>query len=211
MPIGSLVRRTFFIALAFIVLMDAEQSAMAVQQPSYKIELDAKPFQIRLYAPMIIAAVHFQGNRNDAVSAGFRILADYIFGNNQKNDKIAMTAPVTQSAGEKIAMTAPVNQSQTRNGWMVNFIMPAGTTIDTLPKPKDGRIEIDQMAARHVAVVRFSGFWSDSNFKMHEAELMDFLKRKELTPVSAPIYAYYDPPWTPWFLRTNEVQIEIAP
>ncbi len=184
---------------------------MAVEQPAYQVELDAKPFQIRLYAPMIVATVQVAGNRNDAVSAGFGILADYIFGNNQKNGKIAMTAPVTQSAGEKIAMTAPVNQSPAGDGWVVRFIMPAGMTLDALPRPKDARIEIDQMPARRIAIVGFSGFWSDSNFKSHQEELMEFVKRKGLTPVSGPIYAYYDPPWTPWFLRTNEVQMEIAP
>jgi len=192
-------------------LINAGQSAMAVEQPAYQVELDAKPFQIRLYAPMIVATVQVAGNRNDAVSAGFGILADYIFGNNQKNGKIAMTAPVTQSAGEKIAMTAPVNQSPAGDGWVVRFIMPAGMTLDTLPRPKDARIEIDQMPARRIAIVGFSGFWSDSNFKSHQEELMEFVTRKGLTPVSGPIYAYYDPPWTPWFLRTNEVQMEIAP
>jgi hypothetical protein len=205
-----MVRRTIFIAFAFILLFGTGRPAMSVEEPAYKVERDEKPFQVRVYAPMIVATVRVSGTRSEAVSTGFRILADYIFGKNQKNGKIAMTAPVTQSPGEKIAMTAPVSQSKNEDGWEIRFIMPAGSTVETLPKPDDSRIQIMETAARRVAVVTFSGFWSDSNFRSHQKDLTGFIERKGLSPVSAAVYAYYNPPWTPWFLRRNEVQIEIA-
>ncbi len=183
---------------------------MAVEQPAYRIELDAKPFQIRRYGPAIVASVQVTGTRGDAVSSGFRLLADYIFGKNQKKSKIAMTAPVTQSAGEKIAMTAPVSQSPGTNGWEVRFTMPAGESMEALPVPDDRRVQLSEVPPRRMAVVVFSGFWSDANFQSHEAELMAFVKKRGLTPISAPFYAYYNPPWMPWFMRTNEVQVQIA-
>jgi hypothetical protein len=88
--------------------------------------------------------------------------------------------------------------------------MPATYTLTALPKPRDPRIELVEIAAHRVAAVTFSGFWSDSNLQSHQAQLSEFLKRHQLTPLSAPIYAYYDPPWTPWFWRTNEVLVDIA-
>jgi hypothetical protein len=204
------MRRTiFFFAVAFFLLIGGGH-AMAIEQPAYQVELDAKPFQIRLYPPMIEATIHVGGTRSAAVNTGFRSLAGYIFGDNRKKSKIAMTAPVRQNAGEKIAMTAPVSQNQAVNGWDIRFIMPADATLQTLPEPNDGRIHLVDVPSRRFAVVSFSGFWSDTNFQSHQAALMKFIEERGLSPVSPPIYAYYDPPWTPWFLRKNEVQVEIA-
>ncbi len=181
---------------------------MATERPKYSVELSEPPFEVRLYAPTIVASVHVAGTREEAVNAGFRILASYIFGNNDLQQKIAMTAPVTQSA--RIGMTAPVEQNETPNGWDIRFTMPAGFTRDTLPKPRDSRIELIDVPGRRVAAVTFSGFWSDSNLQSHRAQLLDFLKKHRFTALAAPVYAYYDPPWTPWFWRTNEVLVDIA-
>ena len=183
---------------------------MATEQPKYSVEISEPPCEVRTYAPTIVAAVHVSGTREEAVGAGFRILAGYIFGGNQTQGKIAMTAPVTQSASQKIAMTAPVEQSEVRGEWEVRFTMPAAYTLNTLPKPRDPRIELLELGGRRVAAVTFSGFWSDSNLQSHQAQLAEFLKRHQLTALSTPIYAYYDPPWTPWFWRTNEVLVDIA-
>jgi len=197
---------------------------MATERPKYSVEISEPPFEVRIYEPTIVATVHVSGSREEAVSAGFRILARYIFGDNQAQEKIAMTAPVTQSAGQKIAMTAPVSQSASgtiamtapseqsgeRGGWDVRFTMPAAYTLSALPRPVDPRIQLLEQAARRVAAVTFSGFWSDSNLQSHQAQLLEFLKRHQLTALSAPVYAYYDPPWTPWFWRTNEILVDVA-
>jgi hypothetical protein len=184
---------------------------MAIERPQYSVEISATPCEVRDYAPTIAASVQLTGSREDAVNAGFRILAGYIFGDNQTHAKIAMTAPVTQSvAGEKIAMTAPVEQSVTQNGWEIRFTMPAAYTLSTLPKPRDARVHLLEVPGRRVAAITFSGFWSDSNLQSHQAQLLEFLKKHQLTAVSAPVYAFYDPPWTPWFWRTNEVLIDVA-
>ena len=183
---------------------------MAVERPHYSVETSQPPYEIRDYAPTIVAAVHVEGDRSEAVSAGFRILARYIFGGNQAQGKIAMTAPVTQTRGQAIAMTAPVAQQPDPTGWEVRFTMPAAYTIDTLPRPTDGRVHIVQVPGQRMAVIKFSGFWSDANLQSHAAQLSAWLKARHLTATSPPTYAYYDPPWTPWFMRTIEVMVDIA-
>jgi SOUL heme-binding protein len=185
--------------------------AMAVERPSYRVELESKPFEVRDYPASIVAVVAVDGSRSEAVNAGFRILAAYIFGANQRSDKIAMTAPVTQRPGETIAMTAPVQQSAVAGRWEVRFTMPAAYTLESLPRPRDERIRLQPVPAHRMAVVSFSGFWSDANLTSHESSLADFIRARHLTPVAPAVFAYYDPPWIPWFLRTNEVQIEVAP
>jgi hypothetical protein len=183
---------------------------MATERPKYSVEMSEPPFEVRTYAPTIVAAVHVTGTREEGVSAGFRILAGYIFGDNQTQAKIAMTAPVVQSAGQSIPMTAPVEQGQDPAGWEIFFTMPAAYTLTTLPTPSDPRIRLLAVGARRVAAVTFSGFWSDANLQSHQGQLVDFLQRHKLAAVSDPVYAYYDPPWTPWFWRTNEVLVDIA-
>jgi hypothetical protein len=201
----------FYMAFSLALAFGAAGPSMAIERPQYSVELSDKPFEVRDYAPSIVASVEVGGSRDEAVNAGFRILAGYIFGDNQTQGKIAMTAPVTQSvAGEKIAMTAPVEQNMTQNGWEIRFTMPAAYTLGTLPKPRDARIHLVPVPAHRTAAITFSGFWSDSNLLSHRAQLLEFLKKHELQAVSAPVYAFYDPPWTPWFWRTNEVLIDVA-
>ena len=208
--IRPLAKRTLVLGLASCFFFCGGGPCMAAERPVYRVELESKPFEVRDYAPTIVAAVQVAGSRSEAVNTGFRILAAYIFGANRGAAKIAMTAPVTQSAGEKIAMTAPVQQIGGQGAWEVRFTMPAAYTLESLPQPADSRVHLSALPARRVAVVTFSGFWSDANLRSHEAELAAFLKTHDLIPVAAPVYAYYDPPWIPWFLRTNEVQVEIA-
>jgi hypothetical protein len=183
---------------------------MAVERPQYSVEISEKPFEVRDYAASIAAVVHVDGTRDAAVNSGFRILAGYIFGDNQAQQKIAMTAPVTQSVARTIAMTAPLEQSGAQAGWDIRFTMPAGYTLNTLPKPRDSRVALVEVPGRRMASVTFAGFWSDENMRSHQAQLLEFLKKHELTAVSSPVYAYYDPPWTPWFWRTNEVLVQIG-
>lgn len=168
---------------------------MAVERPKYSVEISDPPCEVRDYDPTVIASVHVDGERSKAVSAGFRILANYIFGNNQGHDKIAMTAPVEQQA--------------LTSGWDVSFTMPAGYTTSTLPAPNDARVTRVPVPRHRAAVIKFSGFWSDANLQAHEAQLLQWVKGHHWVAVSAPTYAYYDPPWTPWFLRTIEVMVDI--
>ena len=170
-------------------------SCMAVERAKYSVEISEPPYEVREYDPMLVASVHVDGARSEAVSAGFRILAKYIFGDNRGNDKIAMTAPVEQRS--------------LASGWDVSFMMPAGYTTSTLPVPNDARVTPVPVPRHRAAVVKFSGFWTDANLQTHTAQLLQWVKLHRFVTVSPPTYAYYDPPWTPWFLRTIEVMVDI--
>ena len=185
-------------------------------EPNWRSVQKEGNIEVREYAPMIVAEVVTTGERYKAINDGFRILAAFIFGENSVQQKIEMTAPVTQQAeqasSEKIAMTAPVTQEKTDNDneWKVRFVMPEEYTIATLPKPNDKRIRILEVPAYETAVIRFSGFNTDKNVATHERALKTWLEKNNIKTVGEPTYAFYNPPWTPPFMKRNEVMIRIA-
>jgi hypothetical protein len=203
--------QSFIVALALAGATLNTGTAMAnTEEPEFTLVLKEEAFELRDYAPMIAAEVSVDGDRDSAVSAGFRILAGYIFGGNAGSAKIDMTAPVTQSKGETIAMTAPVTQTGAAGVWAIRFMMPKAYTIASLPKPNDARIRFVEIPGRRVAVLRFSGLWSDSNLMSHREELAALLKAKKLKPQGEPSFAFYDPPWQPFFWRRNEIMWEVS-
>ncbi len=180
-----------------------------VEQPGYEVLSSADNIEIRQYAPMIIAEVDVEGERKEAIGRGFRLLADYIFGNNTVQGKIAMTAPVEQQANEKIAMTAPVQQQSSGNLWKVSFVMPAEYRLETLPKPNNEAVKLRQIPAKRFIALQFSGTNSGSTIAKYEQQLMEYIAANKIQTFGPPKYAFYNPPWTLPFLRRNEVMIEI--
>jgi hypothetical protein len=189
---------------------------MATEEPKYELVEQHQDFELRRYAPTLVAATAVDGTHEEAGRIAFGILADYIFGNNERRAKIAMTAPVNQQpAGERIAMTAPVGQQQVagepdKDRYIVTFAMPAQFTIDTLPIPRDSRVQIREEPGRLMAVRRYSGRWTEANYRANEEALMKAVRKAGLTPIAPPVYARYNAPFTPWFLRRNEVQVQVA-
>ena len=185
-------------------------------EPSWKSVRKDGDIEIRAYDPMIVAEATTTGERGEAINEGFRILAGYIFGGNTGQQSIEMTAPVTQQArnsgGQKIAMTAPVTQEagENQNEWKVRFVMPAEYTLSSLPKPDDVRIKFIEIPAYKAAVIRFSGFNSDSNFTSHKTKLIKWIENNNIATDGEPVYAFYNPPWTPPFMKRNEVMVKIA-
>lgn len=184
--------------------------ASNVEQAKYDVREAHGAFEVRDYAPHIVAETTVSGEQQAAISQGFRTIADYIFGNNSASTKVAMTAPVAQQPNEKIAMTAPVIQHGNEKQWSVQFVMPASYTLSTLPKPNNDAVKLHQVAAKRYAVVRFSGTADPASLKQYSAELQTFIDREKLKAISTPTYAFYNPPWTLPFMRRNEVMIEIA-
>jgi effector-binding domain-containing protein len=180
-----------------------------VEHPKYTIVTRDGDIELRDYAPMIVAEAEVTGERREAISRGFRTIADYIFGNNTAAQKVAMTAPVSQQASEKIAMTAPVTQQADGNSWRVRFVMPSRYTMDTLPKPNNPAVVLKEIPGKRFAAIRFSGMAGADSLKRNTEELTAFVKAKGFSPLSPPTYAFYNPPWTLPFLRRNEVLIEI--
>ncbi len=188
---------------------------MATEIPDYRVlETIGEDVELREYAPVIVAETEVSGAAYGAAgNQGFRVLADYIFGNNEARAEIAMTAPVEQRPrSPEIAMTAPVEQARRgADGWVVSFTMPAQWTMQTLPKPRDERVVIRELPRRQVAAIRFSGTWSTRRFESYRAALLEAVERSGLQTVGETWSARYDPPWTPWFLRRNEIMIETMP
>lgn len=180
-----------------------------VEIPNYKIIKSEDNIEIRRYDPMIIAEVEMTGNREETIGNGFRLLADYIFGNNTFQKDIAMTAPVEQKMNHKIAMTAPVQQESMGDSWKVSFVMPSKYTMQSLPKPNNNHVELKEIASKQFVVIRFSGKNSDLNITEHEKKLKKYIAANDFQAIGFPKYAFYNPPWTFPPMRRNEVMIEI--
>lgn len=180
-----------------------------VERPKYIVAESHADIEIRHYAPMIVAETEVTGTREAAIREGFRIIADYIFGNNIAAQKIEMTSPVTQQGSEPIAMTAPVMQQRDEHYWRIRFVMPSSYTVGSLPMPRNPLVRIREMPGKRVAAIRFSGWANDDKLTAQAARLEQFIAERKLNAVSVPTYAFYNPPWTLPFLRRNEVLIEI--
>jgi hypothetical protein len=185
---------------------------MAVEEPEYETVADHGDFEIRRYAPMILAETRVDSDFEKAGNEAFRRLFGYISGDNATRAKIEMTAPVVQEpSSEKIAMTAPVVQQSDDSGWRVAFVVPAEYSWETAPEPTDPRVSLRLVPERLVAAVRFSGTWGEERFTGHEGELRRRLTEHGFRPLGEAVYARYNPPFTPWFMRRNEVMIPVAP
>ena len=202
--------RSFWILLCLIGLIMAAPTANAVEEPQWTLVYEDGAFSIRDYAPTVVAETHVSGERGAAINAGFRRLARFIFGGNEPNREIAMTAPVAQRpAGERIAMTAPVSQVASNEGWVVTFYMPPGSRLEDMPRPLDDSVVLREEAARRVAVLRFSGLATQSNLARHADELRQRVEGRGEVASGDVSYAFYNPPWIlPW-ARRNEVMIAL--
>ena len=186
------------------------KSAMAIEKAKYTVLEKKDNFEIRQYDSQIVAETYVDGDLEDVGNEGFRLLYGYISGDNKKKQSISMTAPVGQEAGsEKIAMTAPVKQEQKDNQWRITFLMPAEYTLETLPEPNDNRVKLKADPGRLMAAVRYSGTWSEDGYEENMALLEEYIQKRGLTKAGDPVWARYDPPFMPWFLRRNEVLIPI--
>ena len=188
-------------------------------EPKFSVISHLGPVEIRQYAPRIAAETTLDTSAETARYQGFRRLAAYIFGANHSAAKIAMTAPVAQSAtnvnnlaqsATKIAMTAPVAQSRSPQGWTIRFFMPAGDTLETLPIPNNPEIHLVSVPAADYAVLRFTGSRSPRAIAAKQAILLRSLVNSPWQPTGTPTAWFYDPPWTLPFLRRNEVAIEVT-
>jgi hypothetical protein len=200
--------------VAALPLALATPMARAIEEPKYVVVQSLGDVEVREVAPLLVAEVVVPGPADEAGNQGFRVLAGYIFGKNQGERKIEMTAPVTQApapapAPQRIAMTAPVTQGAVPGGFVVRFMMPSTFTRETLPVPLDERIAFRELPATRYVVIRYSGFWTQANYDEHLARLRERAQAAGLRVTGEPVYARYDPPWTLWFLRRNEIWLAL--
>ena len=185
-------------------------SVSGIEQPKYDRGAQRDGYELRRYAPMIVAETDMPTLGVGDRGTGFRTLAGYIFGGNSTRDKVAMTAPVVMDAApvsaQKIAMTAPVVMTK---GTM-RFVMPSKfKTLADLPVPNDPRVRLIEVPARTVAVAAFSWWATDGRVAAKTAELMAALTRDNAEPLGPPALASYNPPFTPPFMQRHEIMVEV--
>ena len=220
MNLRSLTRIFAFFALLY------SQTVMAIEEPSFQVLATEGPFQVRQYAPMLIAEVVVEGDMDEASNKGFRLIADFIFGNNsassvEQKSKIAMTAPVTvEPQPLKIPMTAPVTVEPQASGapaapfaanqWRVSFVMPAKFNLSNIPKPINSAVVLREIPGKVFVVHTYSGFNFMSKVETKIQETMRWSERRSLKMIGTPQLARYDPPWTLPMFRRNEILIEVS-
>ncbi len=203
-----MIRRAWLLTL---VLTFSGHSAMAIEEPAYEVLLETKHYEIRRYQPYIVAEVDVDAEFKRAGNSAFQVLAGYIFGDNEPQQKMQMTAPVESTEGVRMNMTAPVT-SQSTDGdgpFTYAFVMERKYTMESLPKPNNPDIRLVQRPQRVMAVHRYSGGWSEERYEEHEKVLLDALATDRIETRGMPVFARYNAPFTPWFLRRNEVMIEV--
>jgi hypothetical protein len=183
---------------------------MAIEEAPFTTLEREGAFELRQYQPYVVAETLVEGEFRAVGNEGFGRLFGYISGKNAGSKSISMTAPVEQSkAGERIAMTAPVVQQRAGQAWRIAFVLPASYTLETAPQPTDPRVTLSQTPARLMAAVRYSGTWSRANYDENLGKLRAFIQERKFTAMGEPVWARYNPPMMPWFLRRNEILIEV--
>ena len=211
--INLLKNPSFIKVLFYVLLTPIIFPAMATEEPEFTLISQENSIEIREYQPKIIARVEVEGDFDAASSKGFKLLADYIFGNNVldgETQKISMTAPVEMTPlAEGIVMTSAIMSSEVNHKWQVNFVMPKEYTMDTLPQPNNDQIKIIEIPKEKYAVIVFSGLVRDSSYSEKAQLLNDFIMANNFTQLEAIKIARYNPPWTLPFFRRNELMVKI--
>ena len=199
--------RRFVLALTLAAMPWLGQ---AIEEPDYEVSRTFDNVEMRQYAPYVVAEVVLDASAEDAGNQAFPILAGYISGKNKGEKKFAMTAPVTQTAAPvRMDMTAPVTLAAVAGGMQVQFVLPKGVTLATAPEPIDPRVQLRLVPAGTWAVISYSGTWSQANYLEHLGELKAALQAAGVATQGEPVLARYNAPFTPWFLRRNEIWLAL--
>ena len=192
---AATVKKALLKLLAVLGLGSLGANAHAIEEPAYTVVRQYPAFEVRQYAPYLVAEVNVPGPASEAGNQGFKILAAYIFGKNKGDRKIEMTAPVTQAASDM--------------GFIIQFTMPREFTLDTLPEPLDSSVKLKEIPGGRFAVIRYSGRWSEANYADHLAQLQQAMKAEGISTRGEPIYSRYNAPFVPWFMRRNEIWLHV--
>lgn len=181
------------------------------EQQEYRVLQAHGNVELREYAPCVVADVVVSGSAEQAASAAFRPLFQYISGASRDDESLAMTAPVIQEPmGERLAMTAPVIQEPVGTGqWTVSFVLPAGRDLSDYPVPTDPRVSLRAVPGETAAAIRWSGRWTESNIARRSEDLRRAMAEAGWQEAGEPRWARFDPPWKPPFARRNEIVIPV--
>lgn len=178
------------ILVAAVVFWLASTSRAATETPAYTVIRTDKECEIRDYPALTVAMTPMADGGMDS---SFGQLFGFITGANAASEKIAMTSPVLVEPGKTMS-----------------FIMPANTVVKGVPEPSGKEVKLEKMEAARMAILRFSGGRTPENEKTAITKLTGWLAANGILAQGGPLFAYYDPPWTPTFLRRNEVMVRIA-
>lgn len=181
--------------LAALLLSPA---ASATELPDYKVVKSDGAIEVRDYPSLLIAEVTVSGERGQAASRAFRKLAGFIFGGNDSDTSIAMTAPVVQ---------IPMDSGE----WVVNFMMPNQFTAETLPTPNDPAVRVSLSPPEQTISIRFNGRGTERNLSRHTEKLDRYIADNDVKINGSHFYAFYDAPMVPGMFRRNEVHYRIIP
>ena len=184
--------------MAALLLVGAPERSLALEEPEYTVLQQSEDWELRRYEPYIVAETRVEGNLRQTGNRAFRILAGYIFGDNEPGQKMAMTAPV-------------ISEPDGENAAVYQFVMESAYDMDSLPVPKDSRVELRKLPQRLVAALTFSGTWNETRIDDLTRNFVELLDREGYEIRSAPMLARYNPPFTPWFMRRNEILVEVSP
>lgn len=209
----SFVKRLLLIITSITIMNSIP--AYAIEEPAYTVVQKAEAFEVRQYAPYFVAEVLVPGPASEAGSQGFSLLGGYIFGKNKGERKLEMTAPVTQTPVEspkpvKLEMTAPVTQAAAAGGFLVQFVMPKGYTLATLPEPLDAKVKLREVQGKRVAVIRFSGSWSQSIYEDQLKKLRSALDAAGIATTGEPVSSRYNSPFSLPMFRRNEIWLTVG-
>jgi hypothetical protein len=165
------------------------------EQQEYRVEASHPGFELRRYEPHVLAEVHVGGSFESAGNRAFGSLVGYIGGRNQ--------------GGRRMAMTAPVLQQPAGAEHIVAFVMPSAESLGTLPAPSDPRVALRPVQAHLAAAVRYTGRWTQSGYQQRLSQLRADVVAAGYEPAGEPRWARFDPPWTPWFVRRNEIVLPV--
>ena len=205
-------KRSIVSAVGTLLGLLGAVDAMAFEKRAYEVVERQDAIEIRDYAPAVVAEISLEGDFEEVGGPAFRVLAAYISGENKKKQSLEPGGLNRKNQdSERIAMTAPVTQEATQKGYRVTFMMPSGRTLQDLPAPRDARVRLEKESAQRFAAIRYSGFWSQNRYQEELDTLLAWMDSRQLLAEGEPVWARYDPPFMPWFLRRNEILIPITP
>jgi hypothetical protein len=187
------------------------ENAMAYEEPDYEVISQYEEFEVRAYAPYVVAETYVDSDFSEAGSQAFRRLFAYISDDDRPQGKISMTTPVLQQPvpGETEATVDQEDRKMT--SYRFAFVMPEGYSVEDLPTPVDAEVFLKEIPARTMTVRTYSGSWSEARYRDNEEALLNALQKEGLETRGQPLFARYNAPFSLWFLRRNEVLMEILP